>query len=181
MTVAATRIKAGVRCQTCRGSLEWNFLRAHYEHRKPPAAPHAVLVDRSTLPKGHDFDAIVRYVATSVHPAVSHIPCWDCGRPIPPGARCYRRIDARQDMPTVCEPCHEEMEALLYRRVKVACVCGELIKWENGGWTHEDGIVTRVGLAPCPTCSGAKSGCRRCLRTGAIQVDDHRATPKESD
>lgn len=127
------------------------------------------------LPKGHDWTMTIRYKEERRPPGLPLIFCHDDGRPIPAGARCYRRLDARQDYPTICLPCHEKLERQRYRRARVLCAgCDEPLKWEADQWLHEDGAVWKLREEECDKCAGA--GCRYCTR-GKVQVRDHEAGP----
>ncbi len=129
------------------------------------------------LARGHDFSRLVRY--RTYHPVVLTI-CHDCGRPIPPNVRAYRRMDNAQDYPTICLPCHETIESAMYRQVFQPCAgCGEELRWIAGAWTHSrDFVLIRYRKETCPHCQGEK--CRMCLHTGVVQVEDHRALPDVS-
>lgn len=171
----------GVRCLECRKALSW--LPGHgYLHSTKPKFDHKIRIDIRTIPRGHDTTPgmVIRYTVSSIPAGPNrYMMCHDCGRPIPPGVRCWRRIDARQLLPTICDPCHEEIERLAYKNVKVQCLCGEMLRWESGSWTHDsDGMVTRLATKVCPNCNGADGGCRVCLRTGRVQYDEHQATPR---
>lgn len=127
------------------------------------------------MKKGHDYSKTIRY--REFRP-VKLMICFDDDRPIPPGARAYRRVDSSQGNPVICLPCHEKIEHRLYARLSVDCICGEPLRWLNGSWVHEsDHSIVRLAEIPCPHCD---SGCRLCLFTSRVQVEDHHATPKES-
>lgn len=130
-------------------------------------------------PRGHDWTATVRYIEARRPPGVPLAYCHDDGRPIPSGARCYRRVDARQGYPLICLPCHEKIEHQRYRHTDaVCCRCGEPIHWASDVWLHQDDAIIRRVEVKCHHCGGR--GCRRCINKGTLQVDDHRASPDEA-
>lgn len=126
--------------------------------------------------RGHDWTATVRYMETRRPPGVALAYCHDDGRPIPPGARCYRRVDARQGYPLICLPCHERIEHQRYRHANPACAgCGEPLTWASDGWVHEDQSIWKMRSEPCAKCGG--KGCRYCGNRGDVHVRDHEAAP----
>lgn len=130
--------------------------------------------------RGHDWTATVRYAEFRAQwKAGAFVQCHDCGRPIPVGARAYRRLDARQSNPVICLPCHEKVEHQRYRHVEAKCfVCGEALHWAADVWLHEDDAIIKRAEIPCHHCGGI--GCRRCINRGTLQVDQHRASPDEA-